>query len=200
MSLTRANVEREVCNLIGRIMRLAGLHGGTFDGTNADLNGPMRDALTRMGYSIADPAGLTVGDADFAALNTKALRRLMEWTELFTLEQVDRDWWRVEQARPAGMEATVLNGLTRDPLASLKSRIVARLAELRLIVKTPYQSMNVPIAVGQIRAGTGRDPTVPPSMSELIPPWDLLPDGLWIYGRHASAFWGWDDWGWEGGF
>lgn len=184
MSITRANVEREACNLVGRLMSLVGLAGGVFDGTNPDLNAPIRDGLTRMGYSTADP--ITVADADLVALDQRAIRRLMEWSELFTLEQVDRDWWRAS--------ASPSPGLTAEILASVRSRVVARIAALKAIVMTPYQSQNVPIAMGEITIGSRHDSTLPPAMTDIIAPWRLRPDGLWIYGRTASAYWGWDEW------
>lgn len=195
MSLTRAQVESQLCGLFGRLMTLVGHYGATTDGTNPSLAAPMRDAYTRMGYTLADPLGLTIADADFAVLAPASLRRFFEWCELFELEVIERDWWRADQSRPPGLMPTMVGGVYRDPLASIKNMIVSRIAKLREIVMTPYQGMNVQISVGQIVAGSSLDRTIPPAMADLIAPWRLLPDGLWYYGHHASAFWGWGDWG-----
>lgn len=195
MALTRANVEQEVTNLVGPIMELVGLFGGVADGTNPFLNAAIRDGLQRMGYSIADPSGLTVADPDLAALNPLALRRLMEWTMLHILDQAEDRWWWAEMNRPQGLDIRMVNGVTIDPLAGVKSRLLSRIAQLREVVKTPYQSMNVPLAVGQITAGSSSDRTLPPSLADSIPPWLLAPDGVWFYGCSASSYWGWEGFG-----
>lgn len=191
-TLTRADVEREVANIAGPVMELAGLLGGVFDGTNPALNAAIRDGLERMGYSIADPAGLTVADADLAVLSPLALRRLMEWTMLNVLEQVDQRWVFVEMHRPKSLEMRSTNGVTTDPLQGIKARILAQISHLRDVVKTPYQSMNVPIAVGQIAIGSRSDRSLPPSVVDVIPPWALAPDGLRFFGCGASELWGGD--------
>lgn len=191
MALTRAATEAECCRLFGRLMEMVGLFGGVVDGTNPTLNSAIRDGLQRMGYALADPAGLTVADADLAALDKRALRRLLEWTELHVMEWVERDWWRAEAHRPRGLEVTSEGGLVRDPLASIKARVVARIAQLRVIVTTPYQSMNVPLAVGQITRGSTADPTLPRSFEQIIPAWELGPDLGWYGGCSPAEFWGW---------
>lgn len=191
-TLTRANVEREVVNLVGPVMELAGLFGGVFDGTNPFLNAAIRDGLQRMGYAIADTSGLTVADADLAVLDPLALRRLMEWATLNVLEQVDQRWVFVEMNRPERLEPRTVGGVATDPLAGIKARILAQIAHLREVVKTPYQSMNVPISVGQITIGTRSDRSLPPSLADVIPPRALAPDGIWSFGCTGSEFWGTD--------
>src|SRR5258708_7199898 len=130
-TLTVANVERQVCGLIGRLMSLVGLAGGTFNGSNPDLQAPIRDGFERMGYAISDPAGLAIVDADLMAFDNRALRRLMEWTSIYALEQVQRDWWRAKANRAPGMDIKVVNGVVTDPLDEPRSMVRDLLRALR---------------------------------------------------------------------
>lgn len=188
MPLTVAAIETEACLLVGRLMDLVGLHGAASVHPNPSLNAPIRDALQRMGYAVADP--ITVADSDLDGFNPLALRRLLEWIELLVLEQIQRDWWRAESPRRHGLEIVVVAGAVRDPLASVKDRLMARLAELYECVKTPYQSMNVPIALDVITRGSPWDPTVPPPLE-----WTIPPEGRWYWHWHwyrglaPDAFW-----------
>lgn len=184
---TASQVQSQVALLYGRWMDLVGMYGGVPDGTNPYLVGAVRDGLTRMGYAIADPAGLAVQDADLAAFDNRALRRLFEWAGIFLLEQVVRDWFRAEGNRPKGLEVRVVGGVKVDPLAAVKSQVTSEIAALRLEVLKPYQSMNVPVAVGQLDVGTRSDPTLPPGVLDLIPPLALAPDGLWPFGFRDRA-------------
>lgn len=211
MALSVANIQTELIQLVGRLMDLVGIYYGVPQAGNPlasrYTNAALRDGFTHMGYRLSDPNGLILQDADFAVFDTRALRRLMEWGSLYCLEQVDRDWWRSELCRTPGMVVKVVNGVAVDPLDVVKRKLNSWIVHLRSEVKTPYQSMNVPVSIGHIVRGSICDPTLPPSAANFVPPWALVPDGFWYYGCSGSDFWGWGDWGyydwgwpaWNGG-
>ena len=207
MAVQVANIQTELIQLVGRLMDLVGIYYGVPQAGNPlaspYTNSVLRDGFTRMGYRLSDPNGLVLQDADFASFDTRALRRLMEWGSLYCLEQVDRDWWRVEFYRTPGLAIRVqtVNGtqVVIDPLDIAKRKLNSWLSHLRAEVMKPYQSMNKPISVGLITIGTQFDRTVPRGLSEILPPWTGAPDGLWYWGQYGTDFWGWDDWG-IGGF
>jgi hypothetical protein len=184
-TLTRQQCEQQAVSLYGRLMTLVGLYGSwtACTGSNPSFDRPLTDALIRMGYTTADPYGLNSVDADFAPLAYGSFRRLMEWTELFTLETVDRDWWRTS------IPSVAANMPPKETLDRLLQQVRSRIGELRRIVMMPYQGMNVQIAVGQLVAGTCLDPSIPASMADIINPCLLFPDGLWYYGQYAYAYW-----------
>ncbi len=201
-TLAVRDVELQCVNLFGPIMDLVGLYGAAVNcnGSHPFLDPAIRDGLTRMGYQLADPSGLAVADSDVAALDPRALRRLLEWAELHILEVVQKYWFRAEFVRkPGATEIRMVGSSAYDPLTRVAARIAQRVGELKAIVKTPYQSMNVPISLGTIVRGSRLDPSLPPSVTQL-PPWALAPDGLWFYGCGAPDYWGAGDWcdGWGG--
>lgn len=202
MALTVADIQTEVVNLYGRLMDLVEIYDGVPQAgsplTSRYTNAAIRDGFTRMGYNLADPNGLVVVDTDMASLNTLALRRLMEWSGLYLLEQVDRDWWRAEATaifRYPGLASRVENGIFVDPLSRIYSKVKGQISQLKIDTIKPYQSMNQPLAIAQITIGTACDPSLPPSLANIIPPWALAPDGIWIYGIPSGTFWGWGEWG-----
>jgi hypothetical protein len=183
MPLTRLAMESEVTSLVGRLMALVGNYGVGADGYQRYLNAPIRDGLREMGYPVSDP--IAVADADLAGLDNFAVRRLIEWAELYVLDQVARDWWRVAQAPPQGM--------TPEAMAAMELRVGRRINELRAIVRRPFTPFVLPISVGRIAAGSPSDPTTPATLAQVVPPWVLAPRSYWYYGSEPSAYWGWGE-------
>jgi hypothetical protein len=194
--ITVANVQTQVILLVGRFMDLVGIYGGVPQAgsplTSPYMNMVIRDSYQRMGYGISDPSGLTIVDTDLAVFDVRALRRLMEWCELYILDQVERDWNRISIAEMMRTHPELDQAAILEMLQSMLSKIRGRLTFLRVEVTKPYQSMNVPISVGQIRRGSVWDCSLPPSVANVVPPWALAPDGLWFYGYD---YWGWGQWG-----
>lgn len=87
MSLTRAQAEAMLVRRCGRWMSRAKMAVVT-DGTNADLNDPIRLALQAMGLAVADVT--SVSDADLVALDvaTTKLDEFLDRAEVRTLESV----------------------------------------------------------------------------------------------------------------
>lgn len=199
-TLTVQAVELQSVSLYGPVMDLVGLFGSAAacTGTHPFLDPAIRDGFTRMGYRIADPSGLTIVNADLVNLDPRALRRLLEWTELFMMETIKRYWFRAESMRKEQFKAYMVGAVFMDPLSKVYKTVLERIDTLRGIVKTPYQSMNVPIAMGTIIRGSPRDPTLPPSVTS-INPWLLAPDGLyWWDGWYGVAVGPADFWGFDG--
>jgi hypothetical protein len=181
MPLTRLALEAELMRIVGRLMALVGIAGAGADGYQAYLNAPIRDGLREMGYPVSDP--LTVADVDLGGLDTFAIRRLIEWAEMYVLDQVARDWWRVAQAPPKGM--------TPEAMAALEVRLNRRLAELRSIVRRPFTPFVRPLAVGSILVGGRRDWSIPVTIGQAVPGGLLA--AHW-YGCEPETYWGLEGW------
>lgn len=181
MPLTRLELEAEVNLLVGRLMAMVGIYGKGADGFQVYLNTPIRDGLREMGYPVAD--AIRVVDADLLNVDNFAVKRLIEWVELYVLQQVQRDWWRVFERPPMG--------LTPEVLQQVYGRINTRIGELKEIVKKTFTPFVLPLAVGQVTIGSAFDPTTPRRIDQVVPPWVLSPHSYWYYGCEPSVYWGW---------
>lgn len=84
MSVTRANVESVLIRRVGAWLTAAGLDGTTVNGTNADLNDPIAQALLQAGYSVADITSVT--STDLAAVPDANVPMVLDLAELRALE------------------------------------------------------------------------------------------------------------------
>jgi hypothetical protein len=67
-------------------MTVAEMDGSTVDGTNADLNGPIGQAIRDLGYTVSNP--VLVSDTDVAQVTDSELNEYLDITELHTLEAI----------------------------------------------------------------------------------------------------------------
>jgi hypothetical protein len=86
MTITRANVEAILVQRCGPLLIKAGMDGVTTTGSNASLNDPIGRALRSMGYMPANIA--SVSDSDLAAVADDEIDRLLDVSELRTLENI----------------------------------------------------------------------------------------------------------------
>lgn len=85
MPLTRAGIENEIVSkLKGRLANRFFTLSVLTNGSNPDLNGPIRRAVRGMGYDTADP--LAVVDADLAPFSGWNIEKLIDWARLETLK------------------------------------------------------------------------------------------------------------------
>lgn len=129
MSLTRAQLEREL--LIGRRLGLllfrVGLDGTTMNGTNPDLNGPLRESLRRAGFAVIDP--LVVAEADVAGLGGVQMEQVLEVAHLRVLWLVRDHWGRArDRAIDEAKNDTIM------PNMNLPLRVVALNADYSALV------------------------------------------------------------------
>jgi hypothetical protein len=90
MPLTRASLESTVVHAFRPWLEAVGLDVMTVDGTNADLNGAIYDALASSGYAVADAANVT--DEDLAAIPASREYRMRLLISLQVLRLV-RNWF-----------------------------------------------------------------------------------------------------------
>jgi|SRR6185437_4426837 len=134
-SLTRADIESQTVARIGKLMTLVGLDGVTKDGTNADLNDPIRRSVRFSGYSVTDPA--LIQDVDLVPIVDLEVERVYDLTELRTLETIWSNWSYVD------MKAS----LQEQKLSQLTDRIEKRIEFLTERVRQPY-GLNVGAPAG----------------------------------------------------
>ena len=84
MSLTRAMLETTLLRRCSSIMARVGLDSITSNGTNADLDDPIRIAMRDLGFNIIDP--LVVADADLVPVTGVYIDRLLDASEMRILE------------------------------------------------------------------------------------------------------------------
>lgn len=84
MTVTRANVESILVRRVGTWLTAAGLDGTTVNGTNADLNDPIAQALLQAGYTVATIT--SVADADLASVPNADIPMICDLAELRALE------------------------------------------------------------------------------------------------------------------
>lgn len=107
MVLTRADVEAELVDRHGAALTLVGKDGSTVDGSNADLNGAIREGLLSLGIF---PAAFVVVDSDLAAVSAEDSPQLFDVASLRVLRNVlssytevdsdvDRDRQKLNQVR-----------------------------------------------------------------------------------------------------
>ncbi len=145
MPLTRAAVENElVLKLRGKLQTRFWTLSIATDGTNPDLNGPMRRAVRGMGYETSDP--LTVADVDFAVFVTLPgwnIEKLLDWARLETLK-VCRDQF---------IDVNVQAGVDRQDLGTLASQIGDEIAYLEQRISEPYGPSINPAVLGVMSGG-----------------------------------------------
>jgi hypothetical protein len=85
MAITRAYVEQVLVGYAGAVLTLAGMSTAT-DGSNSDLNEPIRAALADMGILAADPSD--VSDSDLAGLAASSINRFLEAAKFRLVEYI----------------------------------------------------------------------------------------------------------------
>lgn len=136
MSLTRANFEAEMIGRCGAVMTQAGKDGTTVDGSNASLNGPARNALVSLGLP---PAGFTVADADFSAVESTDELRLFDTAEFYLLRSVEGNLTGVDQAF----------GQDSYKYSQLRASVSARIESLNQYLRKTYG-----FGLGRLSAGS----------------------------------------------
>lgn len=137
MALTRAAIENElVLKLKGKLVTRFWTLSILTNGTNPDLNGPMRRAIRGMGEDTADP--LVVADGDFAPFVGWAIEKLLDWARLETLK-VCRDQF---------IDVNVQAGVDRQDLATLASQLADEIAYLEGKISEPYGPSINPAMLG----------------------------------------------------
>lgn len=94
-ALTRAAIEAVMIRRCGGKMIAAGLDGKTQDGTNADLNDPIRTAVSAMHIITVDP--INVADVDVAQVTGYAISKLLDLAQLGVLYAVLGNWTDFDQ-------------------------------------------------------------------------------------------------------
>ena len=122
-------------------MTKVGLDGTTNNGTNGDLNDPIRRAARQIGVAVADP--VTVADADLAGLVDWQVEYLFDVAELRLLESIWENWTEVSQAISLG----------KIEAQQLADRIETRIEKLEERIRKPYGRNIGVLAGGAIRHG-----------------------------------------------
>ena len=167
-SLTRAGVESELIDRCGVLLVKVGRNGTTCDGTNPNLNDPIRRGLRTLGLDTADP--ILVADADLATVTGWSIEKLLDAAELRCLESIWGSWAEVCQKI----------GLGSIELQQLTDRIERRIDHLVTRLRQPYGPNTGAPVVGAIRKGR-----VTPNDQPVLAP----PGTLYGYGERAP----WDD-------
>lgn len=160
--LTRAGFESVLIARVGRKMAAAGLDGTTKDGTNADLNDPIRRAVQSMGVATADP--VTVADGDLASFSGFPAEKLFDLAHVAVLHNILGNWAYVDQQ--TGQDYQNLNQFAdqvRQEIASLEARLEKpygpMLGGSQVAPMTTGQTMpNDPLAWPRGRSPLGRWP------------------------------------------
>lgn len=140
-NLTRANVESVLIRRCATLLTKVGLDGVTQNGTNADLNDPIRRAVRDNGMGVSDP--VTVTDTDLSSFSGWVIERLYDSAELRLLETIWGHWAEVSQ--------TISHG--KIEAQQLADRIQKRIEALETRLRKPY-GQNVGIgSVGRIAHG-----------------------------------------------
>ena len=84
MALTRAQVETLIIKRVGLLFTELSLDGTTVDGTNADLNDPIVNALWLFDETVSNPA--LVADADIDDIAADEYREFVDTVEVRCLE------------------------------------------------------------------------------------------------------------------
>lgn len=140
-SLTRANVESVLVSRCSVMLTKVGMDGVTKNGTNADLNDPIRRAVRDQGMSVSDP--VTVVDSDLSPLSGWLIERLYDSAELRLLETIWEHWTEVKQ--------TISQGTIEAQ--QFTDRIQVRITSLELRLRQPYGQNVGAGAVRQIQHG-----------------------------------------------
>lgn len=125
MPINRAAVETALISRIGRRFTFIKLNGTTHDGTNADLNDPIREALGYLGVVPVDPTA--IADVDFATVTAGGLTKLYDVAELRCLETVAGNWDQFDQTK--GISQQMLGKMLDSLLALIKDKRAAILAQ-----------------------------------------------------------------------
>lgn len=119
MALTRAAVENElVVKMRGKLANQFWTMSVLVNGSNPDLNGPIRRAVRSLGGGVANADGLTVSDADLAPFTGWIVEKLIDQARVEVIKdcigqaalcdvQADTDLQKLSQ-----IEASLLAELT----------------------------------------------------------------------------------------
>ena len=167
-TLTRAAIEGELIDRVGVLMTKVGRDGATVDGTNVNLNDPIRRGLRSLGLDTADPIQVT--DADLAVVTGWSIEKLLDAAELRCIESIWGNWAEVSQKISLG----------QVELQQLAERMERRIDHLVERLRKPYGPNAGGPVVGSIRKGR----FTPNDQPVLAPP-----GTLYGYGERAP----WDN-------
>ena len=125
-ALTRARIEDAILKRCDAMMTAVGMNAVTRDGTNSDLDDPIRFALNDLGWTVADP--LTPADIDLLPVTGVYVDRVLDGAELRVLETCWTKWVYV----------TVKGGDEQQNLSDLADRLASRIEQLTLKIERPY--------------------------------------------------------------
>jgi hypothetical protein len=135
-ALTRAVLESILIRRCGRRMAFAKLDGITQNGTNLDLNDPIREGLDSIGVTAAN--AINVADSDLATISGKRLSQILDVAELRVLESILGNWDEFDQAR----------GIDRQDLGKMGEAIRTRVNDLQARLMKLYG-----VGLGSLRGG-----------------------------------------------
>lgn len=164
MSLTRAGLENElVLKLRGMLVNRFWTMSVLVNGSNPDLNGPIRRAIRLLGYDTVDP--LNVVDADLAPFTGIVVEKLLDVARLETLKSC------LDQR----IDVDVTTGLDTQRLSTLKAQILSEITYLEQRISEPYGAFLNPVAIGAMGRSNGipNDPFAPCSTRS--------PESRWPY-------------------
>jgi hypothetical protein len=125
-ALTRAALESILIRRCGRRMAFANLDGITANGTNLDLNDPIREGLLSLDISAVNP--VQVADSDFVNVQGPQVSQILDVAELRVLESILGNWDEFDQA----------HGIDRQDLGKMGEAIRARINDLQKKVLLYY--------------------------------------------------------------
>lgn len=135
MSITRAQAEAMIVGRVASWLAKAKLSTAV-DGTNPDMNDPMRRALAALGLGVSDPAA--VADADFAALTDEDLDEFLDRAELAAMKRV-----RGNFTKTSVMVTGAVQTYTSDLLRQLAAIIPQMEADIQRDWGSAFGSLSV---------------------------------------------------------
>jgi hypothetical protein len=138
MPITRAQLEAVLVRRCGKKMLFVGLDATTVNGTNADLNDPIIDALGSLKVTAADQS--SVSDADLLGVADEQLDQLRDFAEVRVLETVLGSFDQPDQTADAG---------NVQALGKLYAEWEKTVARRRVVVATQYG-----VGLGTLKGGT----------------------------------------------
>ena len=122
-------------------MLKVGLDGSTQNGSNFDLNDPIRRAVRYLGLSVDD--AITVTDTDLSPIVGMDIEKLLDLSELRLLESIWGSWTEVSESV----------SLRKVEAQQLADRIQMRINDLVERLRKPYGLNTGAAAVGTIKHG-----------------------------------------------
>jgi hypothetical protein len=135
MAITRTDVEKMLVNRAGKKMAVVSF-AVTTNGSNADLNEPICDALLKMGITPASYSA--VSDSDL--VNVESVPELLDRAELRLLENIAGNIDIVD----------ITVGPRRESLGQLSTQVQDAITRLTVKIEKQYGGSMAPLTAGVI--------------------------------------------------